>query len=34
MDIMDILIAEECGVFDDLEDKKEEEEDGLSRKQK
>ena len=26
MDIMEILIAEECGVFDDLEDKKEEEE--------
>lgn len=26
MDIMEILIAEECGVFDDLEDKKEREE--------
>ena len=24
MDIMEILIAEECGVFDDLEDKEEE----------
>ena len=32
MDIMEILIADECGVFDDLDkDKKEEEEDGLSR---
>lgn len=29
---MEILIAEECGVFDDLEkEKKEEKEDGLSR---
>lgn len=27
MDIMEILIAEECGVFDDLEDKEEREED-------
>ncbi len=26
MDIMEILIADECGVFDDLEDKKEREE--------
>lgn len=26
MDIMEILIAEECGVFDDLEDKEEREE--------
>jgi hypothetical protein len=33
MDIMEILIAEECGVFDDLEEKGEEE-DGLSREQK
>lgn len=33
MDIMEILIAEECGVFDDLEDKKEREEEnnGLPR---
>ena len=36
MDILEILIADECGVFDDLEkDKKErEEEDGLPREQK
>jgi hypothetical protein len=35
MDIMEILIAEECGVFDDLDkDKKGEEENGLSREQK
>lgn len=27
MDIMEILIADECGVFDDLEDKEEREED-------
>ena len=27
MDIMEILIAEECGVFDDDKDKKEREED-------
>lgn len=32
MDILEILIADECGVFDDLEDKEErEEENGLSR---
>ena len=31
MDILEILIAEECGVFDDDKDKKEREEDGLSR---
>lgn len=36
MDIMEILIAEECGVFDGLEKDKEEreEEDGLPREQK
>ena len=35
MDIMEILIAEECGVFDDDKDKKErEEENGLPREQK
>ena len=33
MDIMEILIADECGVFDDLEDK-EKEENGLPREQK
>lgn len=32
MDILEILIAEECGVFDDLDkNNKGEEEDGLSR---
>ena len=32
---MEILIAEECGVFDDLEDKEEREKDnGLPREQK
>ena len=29
MDIMEILIADECGVFDDLEDKEEREEEDL-----
>jgi hypothetical protein len=28
MDIMEILIADECGVFDDDKDKKEREEEG------
>lgn len=36
MDIMEILIAEECGVFDDLDKNKEgeEEKNGLPREQK